>query len=91
MDQATVERLLNDLEKSIQKTVNDIEDSAQLAIDLGMSLPMDVLMQAIPNSHLIYQSAIDSKSAIEGYFQLILDFNPNLIGGALPNDDFYHS
>lgn len=90
MGASSIERLLSDLEQSIETTLDDIDATAQLAVDLGMSLAVDVLIQAIPNSHLMYQNAMDSKSAIEGYFQLILDINPNLIGGQLPDDDFYH-
>jgi NitT/TauT family transport system substrate-binding protein len=85
----SIEKLRFDLEASITKTNEALTSSAQRAIDLGMNIPLDALILAIPNSHLRYVRALDAKSAIDNYFQIILTLNPNLIGGQLPDDDFY--
>lgn len=87
LDQAT--QCLSDLEQSILQVNSDPEAAAILAVELGMPFPGDVVTQAIPRSHLQYVSAGDAKSAIEAFLSIVLDFSPGLIGGELPDDEFY--
>jgi NitT/TauT family transport system substrate-binding protein len=74
---------------SIDSVVSDVSAAADLAVTLEFGLSKAVLLEAIPNSRLNFVSAIDSKSALEAYFNMIMTFNPNLIGGSLPVDEFY--
>lgn len=85
-----IDNFLEDLEASIAKVNSDLEDSANLAVALEYGFSYDVLLTAIPNSHLDFVSALDVKLSLEAYFSIILDVNPVLIGGALPVDGFYY-
>jgi len=89
MSPATQEKLMKDLENSIQMANQDPGSTADLAISLGMSLPKAVLVSAIPKSNLHFKTAKESKIEIENYFKLILNQNSQLIGGKLPEDAFY--
>jgi len=84
-----VEDLLADLADSIDRVNDDPTAAAQLAISLGYAFSEAVLFTAIPNSHLIFADAQDSRDRLEAYFEIIMAFNPALVGGALPDDAFY--
>jgi len=77
------------VEDSIEQALQDPAAIAQMAVDLEYGFPLPVLIGAIPRSHLEFKNAQESRDAMELYFNYILDFNPALIGGALPGDSFY--
>lgn len=89
LSQQKIDRIITDLSNSIETLNLNISDSAHLAITLGVNLTHPVLMDAILNSNIRYQSARSSKPLIEDYFMILLEYNPLLIGGELPNDGFY--
>jgi NitT/TauT family transport system substrate-binding protein len=82
-------RLLDDIKISLASVNTDLETSASLAIQLGFDMSKEVLMNAIINSHLKFVPAVDAKTSIVRYFELILERNPLLIGNSLPDDSFY--
>lgn len=82
---------LNQVDASITEALNDPAAVAQMAVDLDYGFPLPVLTGAIPRSNLMFKNAADSRAALESYFGYIIDFNPALIGGSLPGDEFYYS
>lgn len=89
LDIDVVHDYLSAVENSILQTEVDPAAVAQMAVDLDYGFPLPVLIGAIPRSHLEFKNAQDSRDAMEIYFNYILEFNPALIGGALPGDSFY--
>lgn len=89
LDLDVIHKYLDEVENSIDQALGDPAFVAQMAVDLDYGFPLPVLTGAIPRSHLEFKNALDSRDAMELYFQYILDFNPALIGGALPEDSFY--
>ena len=66
---------------------------AAIAADLEameFGLPAKIIESAIPNSHLIFVSSEDSRDDLEFYYEKIMELNPALIGGELPDDGFYY-
>ncbi len=90
LPQEAINQFLVDLEASITKVNTEVEDSANLGVSLEYGFSYNVLVTAIPNSHLDYMSAVDVRTSLEAYFTIIMDLNPLLIGNALPVDDFYY-
>jgi len=84
-----IESFLREIEASAEEAVNDPETIAGYAAALDYDFPEVVLVNAIPRSNIAFTSAEESRDAMEFYFEQILDFNPELIGGELPDDDFY--
>ncbi len=82
--------LISAVAASVDDVVLDIDTASDLAVALGLGTSKAIMQSAIPNSRLRFVSAIDSKLALEAYFNVIMSFNPNLIGGALPADAFYY-
>jgi NitT/TauT family transport system substrate-binding protein len=78
----------DDLRESVERVTEQKEIAADLAIHLGSTLEKGVLELAIMNSNLFYQSASQAKNQVISYFEMIMQFNPNLIG-SMPPSDFY--
>ncbi|MFA6649144.1 MAG: hypothetical protein WCS48_03515 [Candidatus Izemoplasmatales bacterium] len=89
LDKAVVQTFLSALSLSVVTVNAKLGEAADLAVNFGYGFTKEVLLSAIPNSHLNYVSALNSKTALEAYFTMILQYNGNLIGNKLPDDDFY--
>lgn len=90
LDSEVVNAYLEQVEIALDYAVSNPAEVAQMGVDLGYTFPLPVMTNAIPRSHLEYVSAVDTKTALEEYFSYIIDFNPALIGGSLPAEDFYY-
>ncbi len=86
-----IERFLDDLEDSINLVNSNHDLAIEKAIEFEYGFTATVLEMAIPRCHLDYVSASDVKNDLEAYFNLILAMNPTLLGGVLPNEDFYYN
>lgn len=91
LDKDAVNAYLEAVEISVEEANAHPSDVAQMAVDLDYGFPLGVLIEAIPRSNLDYKDALESKDALELYFGYIIDLNPALIGGALPEDHFYYT
>ena len=40
---------------------------------------------------LIYKNAADAKTDLDGFYQLLNDFDPSMIGGKVPDEGMYYS
>lgn len=86
-----VSAILEDIESSITWVNSREGDVLERGVSLGLADNRDVLTDAIIGSHIIYQSAQEAKESCNTYLRMILSFNPQLIGGKLPDDGFYWS
>lgn len=82
--------ILKDIKKSIEKLNSDPEGSADIANNLGYQQPKAVIVNAIPHMNIKFVSGNDCKLAVENYFNIIIEVNPNLIGTTLPDANFYY-
>ncbi len=91
-NQKFVEKFLSELQDSINLVNNDKESIADMYIseELSPKFPKQVIIDSIPGSNISFMSSSDSKTIIEDYFKIIQDFNSNLIGGKLPDEEFYY-
>lgn len=56
-------------------------------LDIGLSATL--LEKAIPNCALDYVSVSEGKDSISSYLDILYNFNPDLVGGSVPDEDFY--
>ncbi len=87
-DQDTINRIKTDIQLSIDK-IHDFDVIEQTSQLLETTLSIESLQQSITHSYLNFVSGIDAKPAIEAYFNIIMQQNPQLIGQTLPEDSFY--
>ncbi|HAX72045.1 MAG TPA: ABC transporter substrate-binding protein, partial [Firmicutes bacterium] len=86
----TVNTLLKDIEASVTYANENPEAMAEEAIATGLDMPAAVIANSSKMSNLNYKSAKDAKAEIELYLQKLYEFQPNTIGGQLPDEDFYY-
>jgi NitT/TauT family transport system substrate-binding protein len=84
-----VDTYLELIAESVDYANSNNAEVAEMAVELEYGFPLPVLTGAIPNSNLRFVNAEDSREDLEYYFSKILDLNPALIGGTLPEDNFY--
>ncbi|MBN2773988.1 MAG: ABC transporter substrate-binding protein [Prolixibacteraceae bacterium] len=71
--------------------VNQYPDSAaKLIVDYGILPEQNVAAQAIPRSNLHFERARNVKKQVENYLDIFYDLNPEIIGGKLPDENFYY-
>lgn len=90
LSDAEIQRFLTDLEESIQIVQTDLNAAVTKAGELEYPFPAPVLTTAIPNSNIDFVTATDVKDDLEAYFNIILEMNATLLGGTLPDTDFYY-
>jgi len=77
----------------VKTSINEVNaNPAEVAVQLEaveFGLPAKIIEASIPTSHLVFASAMDSKDDLEFYFGKIMELNPDLIGGQLPDENFY--
>ncbi len=86
-----VETYLAHIKESVQMANEDPELVAEYAEALDYGFPRPVLENAIPRSNIRFATAEEAREDLEFFFERILELNPDLIRGKLPDDGFYFS
>ena len=86
--QGQFELLHQDLTNALQW----IENNPQSAAEIGTNYfpaPLPAIANAIPYSNLIVMKGSEIKEDIMQFLEIIMRHNPKLLGGELPNDDYF--
>lgn len=86
-----VSLFLEDYMASIDAANADVETAATLCETYKIIPKAAVARQAIPNCGLVYVVGDTMKTQLSAYLQVLYDYSPAAIGGALPKDDFYYA
>jgi len=65
------------------------EKAAKFIVNYEVLPSEQIAINAIPKSNITFEFAQQIKEKLNGYFQILYDYNPTSIGGKLPGDDFY--
>jgi NitT/TauT family transport system substrate-binding protein len=68
---------------------SDLSTISRLLVNTGIVGNDAIGAAALPKAGLCFISGAEMKTVIEGYYQVLFDYNPDSIGGALPGEDFY--
>lgn len=82
---------LEDYMASIQAAKSDVETTATLCETYKIIPKAAVARQALPNCGLTYVTGNLMKKQLSAYLKVLFDYDPNVVGGALPKDDFYYA
>ena len=61
-----------------------------MAVEKGIIAKEPIAKKAIPMCNIVYIDGSKMKEALSGYLDSLYEFNPEMIGGKLPEDDFYY-
>lgn len=85
-----IEEFLDEHEDSIEEAVENPSSTAELVAEAGIVEKAPIAEAALPKCNLKYLDGEEMKSALSGYLEVLLEQNPDSIGGSLPGDDFYY-
>jgi NitT/TauT family transport system substrate-binding protein len=86
-----VAAFLADMERSINYAVNNVAATAALAEKYDIIPKAAVAERAIPRCNLTFISGKDMRETIADYYSVLYAADPQSVGGALPDEDFYYS
>ena len=84
-----VHRFLELFRQSIEETVSNPAEVAQLVAKFEIIPSAAIAERAIPGCNLTFIAGRDMAPVITGYFQVLFDANPESIGGAIPDESFF--
>lgn len=88
LDTIDVEKLLETFKDSIEKAKSNPDETASLLEKYDI-MPAPVAKKAIPNLALEYIDGDELKEMMAKHLEDLNNTNPQLIGGSIPEDDFY--
>lgn len=75
--------------ESAQAINDDAETGAALAVAAGIVGKEAIAQKAIPECNITCITGDEMKNALSAYLNTLYDFNAELVGGSLPENDFY--
>lgn len=85
-----VASFLKQYQESIAWVNKNLEQAGTLIEKHSLGMPAAVAVKAIPRSNIRYMAALDAKSQVEAYFNVLLALAPQAVGGKLPDEGFYY-
>ena len=65
-------------------------DAGKYAEELELGLPAAVVEKSMPGNNILYRSAAQVQTELQDFFQILYDFNPETVGGTLPDEGLYY-
>lgn len=81
--------ILNSYRSSSNWVNSNTEKAAELIVQYDILPNNDVAFQSIPRSNLDFKEAKNITHQINAYLQIFYELNPKIIGGKVPDDNFY--
>ncbi|MDO4275814.1 MAG: ABC transporter substrate-binding protein [Eubacteriales bacterium] len=85
-----IEDFLDQHESSIEFTQENTAEAADLIAAAGIVEKAPIAQAALPKCNIKYLDGQEMKDALSGYLEVLLEQNPESVGGSLPDDDFYY-
>lgn len=83
------DEFLETYERSIKYTMTNVEETAKLAESQDI-IPVGMGIRAIPRTNIVYIDGDDMERHLKKYLTILYNFNEKLVGGKLPDEDFYY-
>ncbi len=85
-----VKAFLEEHAASVEAINKDAETGASLAVAAGIVAKEPIAVKAIPECHITCIMGEDMKRDLSAYLNVLAGFDASLVGGQVPEDDFYH-
>lgn len=86
---AAVDAFLAHYAESVDFVNENVDEAAELVGSYDI-VPVQVAKKAIPECNIVCITGEEMKERLSGYLQVLVDQNPEAVGGAVPGDDFYY-
>lgn len=88
---AAVNKFIEEHRESAEFANTNVEETAELVVAQGIIEKAPVAQKAIPNCNITCIEGEEMKNALSGYLTVLMEQNPESVGGKLPEEDFYYS
>ena len=85
-----VDLFLKEHGQSVDDALSDVDSTAKLVVEQGIMAKEPLAKKAIPQCNIVCLTGKEMKNALEGYLQVMFDMDPKILGGSLPEADFYY-
>lgn len=85
-----VRGFLDDHKASARAAAEDPDTTAELVVKAGIIEKAPIAKKALPYCNITYLDGEAMKAALSGYLSVLFEQNPDSVGGALPDDNFYY-
>lgn len=85
-----VEEFLKEHALSVETINGDAAAGAVLAVDAGIVAKESIAEKAVPECHITCITGEDMKTDLSAYLDVLAGFDGSLVGGKVPEDDFYY-
>lgn len=85
---AAIAEFLADYKESADYINGNIDDAAALIESHGI-MPAAVAKKAIPNANIVCYTGEEMKTALESFYSVLMQQNPQIIGGSMPAEALY--
>lgn len=85
-----IETFLEDHGQSVEAALEDTERVAKLTVDYGIVAKEGIAMKAIKQCNLVCITGESMQEILTDYLKVLAEFKKELVGGALPGEDFYY-
>ena len=89
-NEEAVKSFLEDHKASAEAINADPAAGAALAVEAQIVAKEPIAQKAIPNCNITYIDKAEMKQALSGYLEVLYGQDPQAVGGALPESDFYY-
>ena len=85
-----VKQFLNDHSSSIDFVTNNTNKTAEIIVNAGIINNTEIAEKSIDACNVVCITGEEMKTALGNYLWKMQEFNAELIGGTMPDDDFYY-
>lgn len=89
-NEKAVKAFMADHKASAEYVNANVDDAANLVVNLGIIEKAPVAAKAIPKCNITYIDGAEMKTALSGYLEVLYSQDAGSIGGALPGEEFYY-
>lgn len=89
-NEKAVKAFMEDHKNSAEYVNTNVDDAANLVVNLGIIEKATIAAKAIPNCNITYIDGEDMKKALSGYLEVLYSQDASSIGGTLPGEEFYY-
>lgn len=87
--EADVDAFMDAYKASVEFVNSDVEAAAEI-IGAHDIVTKEVAQKAIPECSIVFMEGDEMKTILSGYLNTLNEQNPEIIGGQLPDEDFYY-
>lgn len=84
-----VRGLMEQLSLNSEYLLNNYEGVKETLKNSGSALSVDFTQETVERLNIGHKTAVDAKEGLEKYLNALYEYNPNLIGGKMPDEGFY--